>query len=143
LALSAIIALTILALVLPIAGLHRVLGMVGLPVSALLFFLFANPASGNASAPELLPNPWRWLGQLLPPGAGGSTVRNTGYFGGAALVQPLIVLIAFCVGGGLLVLGAERLRGLKGDGHRDVVVALRPRLGNGTAISTLSRRPAK
>jgi hypothetical protein len=109
--LSAITALTILALVLPIAGLHRLLGPAGLMVSGFLFFVFANTASGNATAPQLLPSPWRVLGQLLPPGAGGTALRNTGYFGGAALAQPIIVLVSFSLAGALLVLGADRLRG--------------------------------
>jgi hypothetical protein len=113
LALSAITALAILALVLPIAGLHRLLGTAGIAVSGFLFFAFANPASGNGTAPELLPSPWRQLGQLLPPGAGGTSLRNTGYFGGAAIAQPIVVLAAFSLAGGLLVLGADRLRGLE------------------------------
>jgi hypothetical protein len=109
--LSAITALTILALVLPIAGLHRLLGPAGLVVSGFLFFVFANTASGNATAPQLLPSPWRVLGQLLPPGAGGTALRNTGYFGDAALAQPILVLASFSLAGALLVLGADRLRG--------------------------------
>jgi hypothetical protein len=63
LGLSAITALTILALVLPIAGLHRLLGPAGLTIAGFLFFVFANTASGNATAPQLLPSPWRGLGQ--------------------------------------------------------------------------------
>jgi hypothetical protein len=112
LGLSAITALTILALVLPIAGLHRLLGAAGLAVSGFLFFVFANSASGNGTAPQLLPSPWRELGQLLPPGAGGAALRNTAYFGGTALAQPLVVLAAFSLAGAVLVLSGDRLRGI-------------------------------
>jgi hypothetical protein len=111
--LSAITALTILAVLLPTAGLQRLLGPPGVAVSVFLFFAFANPASGNATAPELLPSLWRQLGQLLPPGAGGTALRNTGYFGGTAIAQPIAVLAAFSLAGALLVLGADRLRRLR------------------------------
>ena len=127
LGLSAITALTILALVLPIAGLHRLLGMAGIAVSGFLFFAFANSASGNGTAPELLPSPWRQLGQLLPPGAGGAALRNTGYFGGAAIAQPIVVLAAFSLAGALLVLGADRLRRLGRGLRGGLVVELQPR----------------
>jgi hypothetical protein len=109
--LSAITALTILALILPIAGLQRLLGSAGLVVSGFLFFVFANTASGNATAPQLLPSPWSGLGQLMPPGAGGTALRNTGYFGGAAIAQPILVLASFSLAGALLVLSADQLRG--------------------------------
>jgi hypothetical protein len=133
LALTAITALTILAVVLPTAGLHRLLGTTGVAVAGFLFLVFANPASGNGTAPELLPSVWRWLGQLLPPGAGGTALRNTGYFDGAALAQPLVVLATFAIAGALLVFGADRLRrlGSRGDGG-GVVVELQPgQLGPG------------
>ena len=113
LGLSAITALTILALVLPTAGLHRLLGMAGVAISGFLFFVFANPASGNATAPELLPSPWRQLGQLLPPGAGGTGLRNTAYFGDTAIGQPVAVLVAFSLAGALLLVSADWLHGRK------------------------------
>jgi len=125
--LSAITALTILALVLPIAGLHRLLGAIGLAVSGFLFFVFANPASGNSTAPQLLPSPWRGLGQLLPPGAGGTALRNIGYFGGTAIAQPIVVLASFSLAGALLVLGADRLRGTVGRKRERVQSFLRTR----------------
>jgi hypothetical protein len=119
--------------VLPTAGLHRLLGTTGVAVAGFLFLVFANPASGNGTAPELLPSVWRWLGQLLPPGAGGTALWNTGYFDGAALAQPLVVLATFAIAGALLVFGADRLRrlGSRGDGG-GVVVELQPgQLGPG------------
>jgi hypothetical protein len=134
LALSAITALTILALALPIAGLQRMLGKAGLAASFLLFFVFANPASGNGTAPELLPNLWRHLSQLLPPGAGGTALRNTAYFGGAAIAQPVVVLTGFALGGALLVLGADRLHRLDPRRRAGLVVELQP--GQRTARNT-------
>lgn len=109
-ALSGVMALTILAIALPTAGLHRLLGRAGIGLSALLFFVIANPASGNGTAPELLPGFWRSISQLMPPGAGGTGLRNTSYFDGNALAEPLLVLGSYVVAGGLLVLAADAWR---------------------------------
>jgi hypothetical protein len=106
-ALAGIVALTLLAIAFATAGLHRALGKLGVPVAALLFLFIASPASGNGSAPELLPGFWRQVGQFLPLGASGSALRNTSYFDGNAVVRPLLVLSAYAVVGVLLVAAAE------------------------------------
>jgi hypothetical protein len=64
----------------------------------LLMVLAGNPLSGLSSAPELLPQPAGALGQLLPPGAGGSLLRSTAFFDGAAATGPLAVLAASWLG---------------------------------------------
>jgi hypothetical protein len=110
LALSAVTALTILAVALPTAGLQGLLGQAGGALGGLFFVLLANPASGNASAPELLPGFWRAISQFMPPGAGGTSLRNTGYFDGNALLQPLLVLSAYAALGVLLVGFGEAVR---------------------------------
>jgi hypothetical protein len=46
----------------------------------------------------------------MPPGAGGTGLRNTAYFDGNATIRPLLVLSTYAVGGALLVLGGEALR---------------------------------
>ena len=89
--LSAVAALVILAIALPVTAFVRLLGHGGLALGALLFVLVGNPASGNGTAPELLPEPWRAIGQLMPSGAGGSALRNVAYFDGNAVLQPLLV----------------------------------------------------
>jgi hypothetical protein len=106
-ALAGIVVLTLLAIALATAGLRSALGKLGVPVSALLFLFIASPASGNGSAAELLPGFWRLVGQFLPLGASGSALRNTSYFDGNAVATPLLVLVAYAVGGVLLVAGAE------------------------------------
>jgi hypothetical protein len=112
LALSGVTALTMLAIALPTAGLQRLFGQAGAAIGGLFFVLLANPASGNASAPELLPGFWRQISQLMPPGAGGTSLRNTAYFDGNAILHPLLVLSAYAATGLLLVLlgGAVRQR---------------------------------
>jgi hypothetical protein len=109
-ALSGVMALTLLAIALPTAGLQRLFGQAGVALGGLTFVLLANPASGNATAPEMLPGFWRAISQFMPPGAGGMTLRNTAYFDGNATLQPLLVLSAYAAGGALLVLVTETLR---------------------------------
>jgi len=108
LALSAVAALAVLAMALPIAGFMRALGPPGIGLGALLFLVIGHAGSGNASAPELLPGFWRVAGQLLPPGSGGQALRNVAYFDGHALAQPLLVLGAWALLGGALLLAARR-----------------------------------
>jgi len=106
-ALAAIVGLTLLAVTLGTAGLHRALGKLGVPLAALLFLFIGSPASGSGSAPEMLPGFWRQVGQFLPLGANGSALRNTSYFDGNSIVGPLLVLSAYAVAGVLLVAGAD------------------------------------
>jgi hypothetical protein len=124
LALSGVAALTILAIALPTAGLYRLLGHAGVGLAALLFVLIGNPASGNGTAPEVLPGFWRAISQLMPPGAGGTGLRNTAYFDGNATLQPLLVLTTYAVVGGLLVLAAGAVRRRRRDAGE--VVELTP-----------------
>lgn len=107
LALAGLLALIILAIALPTAGLERAVGPAGVGVAALVFLVFGNPGSGNASAPELLPGLWRVTGQLLPPGAGGDAVRGVAYFEGAGSADAIAVLGAWVLFGVALVLAAE------------------------------------
>ena len=102
-ALAGVMALTILAITFPTAGLNALLGKAGVPLAALLFLFIGSPASGNASAAEMLPGFWRQIGQFMPLGASGSGIRNTTYFHGNALVGPLFVLSAYVVGGAALL----------------------------------------
>jgi hypothetical protein len=108
--LSAAAGLAILAIALPIAGLQRLLGQTGAALGGLFFMLLANPASANATAPEMLPDPWRSVSQLMPPGAGGTVLRNITYFDGNATFTPLIVLSAYAATGFALVLLGDALR---------------------------------
>ena len=100
---AGVIALAVLAIALVSAGIIRLIGPAGTVVPFLLFLMIGNPASGVASAPELLPTPWNPVGQLLPPGALGSALRGTAYFDGAGVVFPIVVLLAWAALGVWLV----------------------------------------
>ncbi len=86
------VGLLALAISAAVAGLGAALGRAGLGLGVLLAFLLGTPISGLGSAPELLPRPWGTLGQLLPPGAGGTLLRSVAFFDGAAAARPALVL---------------------------------------------------
>lgn len=95
-----------------VAGLATVIGRAGIGLAALLMLLVGNPFSGATSAPELLPQPWGLLGQLLPPGAGASLIRSVAFFGGAGAQGPLLVLLAWAASALVLLgVGVVRERG--------------------------------
>jgi len=114
LGLSSMAALTVLAIALPTAGLYRLFGQAGVALSAVVFLVIGNPASGNGTAPELLPGFWRWISQLMPPGAGGTGIRNISYFDGHALTRPLLVLVTYAALGAVLVVAADAIRRRRG-----------------------------
>lgn len=94
-----------------VLGLRELLGGAGLGVAAVLLVLLGNPLSGLSSAPELLPQPWGRLGQLLPPGATGTLMRDVNFFDGHGARGPVITLACYLVLGVLLYgLALQRAR---------------------------------
>ncbi|MDF7627339.1 ABC transporter permease [Lactobacillaceae bacterium L1_55_11] len=85
-----------------VLGLLEIMGNAGLGVAAVLLILLGNPLSGLSSAPEMLPSGWGAFGQLLPPGATGTLLRNIAFFNGNAIAEPIIVLSCYIVVGALL-----------------------------------------
>jgi hypothetical protein len=92
---AGVLGLTVLAVGATVAGLAALAGRAGAALGALLMILVGNPLSGVSSAPELLPAPAGTIGQLLPPGAGGTLLRGTAFFDGAGTTAPLAVLAAW------------------------------------------------
>ncbi|RQO48124.1 hypothetical protein DBV08_12010 [Rhodococcus sp. KBW08] len=95
------------AISLPILGLESLLGMKGFALGAVTMMFIGNPLSGMATTAAWLPAGWGALGQLLPPGAAGASVRSTAFFDGHGAATPLLVLacwiavgIALCVAAG-------------------------------------------
>lgn len=107
---AGVIALGLAAVSLSVVGLASRLGLAGIGIGALTMVLLGNPLSGVASAPELLPEGWGALGQLLPPGALGSALRSTAYFDGAGAAVPLLVLTGWALAGLALALLPRRAR---------------------------------
>ncbi|PZF82370.1 hypothetical protein C1I92_17020 [Jiangella anatolica] len=104
------VALIVAAISLTITGLVALLGPAGIGLGAVVMFLVGNSISGVSSAPEFLPTGWGALGQALPAGAGGTLLRSTSYFDGAAAIGPVLVLTAWAVAGLALVALGRRLR---------------------------------
>jgi hypothetical protein len=106
---AGVAAFAILAIAISSFGLIRLLtrliGPMGGIAPFLILLMLGNPASGLASAPEMLPTPWHPLGMFFPPGALGSALGGAAYFGGAGVVGPLLVLTGY----GVVGLGLNRL----------------------------------
>ena len=102
--------LFVFAIGLPIAAFQAIFGIAGTGIGWILFLVIGNPASGGSSAPELLPGFWRTLSQLLPPGAGVTSLRDVVYFNGHGSSHALIVLAVYAALGGAVAMIARRLR---------------------------------
>ncbi|GAA1887361.1 membrane protein [Streptomyces durmitorensis] len=92
-----------------VAGCAALIGPAGIGVGALTMVLLGNPFSGVTSAPRLLPEPVGFIGQLLPPGAGGTLLRSVSFFDGARITGPLLTLAVWALLGlTAVLLGALR-----------------------------------
>ncbi|WLP91945.1 hypothetical protein [Gordonia sp. NB41Y] len=100
--------LGIAATAMTVLGLKSLFGGAGLGIAAVLLILLGNPLSGLTSAPEMLPTPWGTIGQMLPPGATGTLLRDLAFFDGAGITRPLLVLAGWLIGGSLLFWIATR-----------------------------------
>ena len=110
LAIWGVAALFVLALALPIAFFQRLLGQPGTGVGLLVFIVVGDPSSGGATAPQLLPDPWRAISQALPPGAAVTAMRDAVYFHGYGATRALIVLGSYAALGAILAIIADRIR---------------------------------
>ncbi|WP_280361177.1 hypothetical protein [Nocardia wallacei] len=108
LTLAAIAGLVSFAVAGAVAGLATLIGRAGIGLGALLMLLVGNPFSAATSAPELLPQPWGAVGQLLPPGAAATLIRSVAFFDGHGAAAPLIVLLCWAAAA-VLMLGAGAL----------------------------------
>jgi hypothetical protein len=95
----AALALTMFAMSSTVAGFVALFGPRGMGLGAVLLVFLGNPFSGVTSAPELLPKVVSEIGQLLPPGAAASLLRDTAYFDGHGPVAHLAVLIGWSLFG--------------------------------------------
>ena len=96
--------LIVLAVAATVAAMRALIGMAGIALAAVAMIFVGNTTSGITAAPELLPRPLGGLGQLLPPGAGGSLLRSTAFFDGNGAGGPLAVLVVW-VALGLAIIG--------------------------------------
>lgn len=105
---AAVLSLGVLAIASVVTGLAALIGPAGIGVAALLMVFVGNAWSGISSAPELLPPAAGFIGQLLPPGAGGQLLRSTAFFDGAGAGGHLAVLLVWiALGLGAILAGAK------------------------------------
>ena len=102
--------LFVLAMVMPIAAFQVLLGLAGTAVGLLVFVVVGDPAAGGATAPELLPDPWRAISQGLPPGAAVTAMRDVVYFNGYGATRALITLGIYAVLGAVATVTVNWLR---------------------------------
>ena len=106
------VSLLIASMVAFIVGAHSTLGRPGLPIGVVTIMLVANPISAAAQPMQFLPPPWGEIGQLFPPGAGLTLLRDLSYFPEAnSLLSSWLVLTVWTVVGlALVALGLKERR---------------------------------
>lgn len=65
----------------------------GLLPTWILFVVIANPSSGGAVAPQLLPPLYEAVGRFLPTGAAVQAIRDITYFPDAIHTEPFVILL--------------------------------------------------
>lgn len=91
-----------------VSGTVALLGAAGMGVAALVMMIIGNPLAGVATSPKLVPAPWGAVGQLLPPGAGGTLLRTAAYFPQAPVWTPVLTLCAWIALGAAGIAVAHR-----------------------------------
>lgn len=101
----------IAAISLTVMGLGLLLGAPGIGLAAVVLLFLSNPISGLATGPQWLPAPWGAIGQYLPIGAAGTTIRSAAFFDGNGATQAWIVLATWALLGlALATLATTRTR---------------------------------
>lgn len=96
-----------------VAGLVALIGLAGMGVAALVFMIVGMPLAGLSYPKEYLPWVWGDLGQWLPLGATGTTVRSTAFFDGGPIgpgAGQAFGAIALWIVVGYLLLGGSVLK---------------------------------
>jgi hypothetical protein len=127
----ATLALLIFSVTSAVAGSVALIGPTAVGLGAALFVFVGIPFSGVSSAPEMLPESANVIGQLLPPGAGQSLLRQTAFFDGHGPLAHLLVLIGWSVFGVLAdVIGHHSLAGFAARHARAAAAAARNAAAN-------------
>ena len=96
-------ALICFAIAMLAATLQSLIGPIGTLVTVIIVIFFGNPSTGGSNGVAYLPQFWQDIGTVLPPRNGLYLIRNTLYFHGNSLTQPLIVLGIYALVGAALV----------------------------------------
>jgi hypothetical protein len=118
-----LVALASMAVGAVVAGLTRLLGAPGLALAALVVVLLDLVSSGGPVGSQLLPDFYRWLAPWMPATQLYSSLRGALYFDGADLVNPLIGLVAWLVGGIVIMGLGEQVNARRRSGSNAVAAA--------------------
>jgi hypothetical protein len=121
-------ALVCFAVALLAATLQSLIGTMGTLVAIILIVFIGNPSTGGGNGVAFLPPFWQSIGVVLPPRNGLYVIRNTLYFHGNSITQPIIVLAIYVLVGGVLVtiVSWEQLQWWRADKDRGSGGAKRP-----------------
>jgi hypothetical protein len=110
-------ALICFAVALLAATLQSLIGTMGTLVAIILIVFIGNPSTGGGNGVAFLPPFWQSIGVVLPPRNGLYLIRNTLYFHGNSITQPIIVLAIYVLVGLVLVtiLSWEKLQWWRAD----------------------------
>jgi hypothetical protein len=98
-----ILSLIILVVALFAAVMRRLLGPTGILVTLIVILQFGNPSSGGSNGTPYLTTFWDTIGPFLPPRNAFLLLRNTLYFDGNGIAQPLTVLMIYAVVGAVVL----------------------------------------
>jgi hypothetical protein len=99
------------------AVLQNLIGAMGTLVAIVIIVFLGNPSTGGSNGVAFLPPFWQTIGVALPPRNGLYLIRNTLYFHGNSITQPIIVLAIYAIVGAVIVtiLSWERLHWWRAD----------------------------
>lgn len=83
-------------------------GVLGIGLTVLVFVILGNPSAGGAYQAQLLPPFWRFLGVVLPNGAGTETIRRIVYFNSVGIAPHLAIIAGWAVFGAAAAIIASR-----------------------------------
>jgi hypothetical protein len=104
---TALLALASAAVGAVVVGMARLLGRVGVALSALVAVLFDLVSSGGPIGSSLLPDAYRWFAPAMPAGQVYSGIRGALYFNDAGVSEPVFVLSLWLLAG-LVLLAVSR-----------------------------------
>ncbi|MDT5014415.1 MAG: hypothetical protein QOD39_575 [Mycobacterium sp.] len=90
-------------------ALQTLFGVIGIGLTVVIFVILGNPSAGGAYQAPLLPPFWRAIGSYLPNGAATDAIRKIVYFDGHGITHPIVVLLAWVIGGAVLTLAASAI----------------------------------